>query len=218
MVLLLAFVQQSRGKSENNKIATNFASIVVPTLFTEFPHMGCNAQGRSNQILQQSYSEFRYFASGRKNCLFAEFKLSLIRRHCMLTRYTYDLIKGTQDTLVIDLPIDLGSRNLPLEFFICKKKDLKKKLDDLGTGASMIHNSNAKNYRPANPAYKNTFVIMSEHDEISNQLIDNNVGQLLLKYASGMLQELHITDQKTYNSMNLMMKAVLRLPKAGENN
>ena len=127
------------------------------------------------------------------------------------------MYKGTQDTLVIDIPIDLAGRNLPLEFFVCKKKDLKKKLDDLGASSSMIHNSNAKNYRPANPADKNTFVIMSEHDEISNQLIDNNVGQILLKHATGILQELHITDQKTYNSMNLMMKAVLRLPKASDN-
>ena len=119
--------------------------------------------------------------------------------------------------MVIEIPIDLAGRNLPLEFFICKKKDLKKKLEDLGVGADMIHNSNAKNYRPVNPADKNTFVIMSEHDEISNQLIDNNVGQLLLKYDTGMLQELHITDQKTYNTMNLMMKAVIRLPKSIDN-
>jgi len=133
----------------------------------------------------------------------------------MLTRYVFDIYKATQDTLTIDIPIDLAGRNLPLEFYICKRKDLKKKLEELGDGASMIHNSNAKNYRP-DSADKNTFVVMSEHDEISNQLIDKNVGGQLLLNSSGMLQELHITDQKTYNSMSLMMKAVLRLPKSRE--
>jgi len=81
--------------------------------------------------MQKSYSEYVYFASGRKNCLFAEFKINLIRRHCVLTRWIYDFAKGTTDNLIIDIPIDLGGRELPLEFFICKKKDLKKNLEKM---------------------------------------------------------------------------------------
>ena len=61
-------------------------------------------------------------------------------------------------------------------------------------------------------------MILAEHDEIANQLIDPKVGSSLINMgSSGMLLELHITDQKTYNTMPLMLRAVLRVP-IGENN
>jgi len=81
----------------------------------------------------------------------------------------------------------------------------------------MLSNSNAKHHRVVDVSDKKTLMIMSEHDEISNQLIDAKVGTTLLKLGkSGMLQELHITDQKIYNSMPLMLRATLRLP-SGDN-
>ena len=53
---------------------------------------------------------------------------------------------------------------------------------------------------------------MSEHDEITNQLVDDKVGRILVELgATGVLHELHITDQKAYNGMPLMLRAVLRL-------
>ena len=43
-------------------------------------------------------------------------------------------------------------------------------------------------------------MIMTEHDEIANSLIDASIGADLVKYTnSGMLNELHITDMQTYN-------------------
>lgn len=57
--------------------------------------------------------------------MYADFKLYLIRRQCVLTKYLYDGFKGHEDYLELSIPIDLGNRQLPLEFFICKRKDLK---------------------------------------------------------------------------------------------
>lgn len=55
-------------------------------------------------------------------------------------------------------------------------------------------------------------MIMSEHDEVANQLIDPKVGEVLLKFgSSGMLHELHITDQRTYNGHPLFLRAVIEL-------
>jgi len=60
-------------------------------------------------------------------------------------------------------------------------------------------------------------MIQAEHDEIANQLIDAKVGEILLKYgSSGMLHELHITDQGIYNSCPLFMRAVIELPSGAE--
>jgi len=55
-------------------------------------------------------------------------------------------------------------------------------------------------------------MILSEHDEIANQLIDQAVGQLLLDSTPyGLLHSLHITDQKTYNNFPLFMRVVIQL-------
>jgi hypothetical protein len=96
VIFLASFVKYSMGKKANKSIAENFALIVVPTLFDEFPHLGCNSEGTSQQIVQKSAFEYIYFASGRKNCMFAEFKLSLIRRQCVFT-HVYDIVNGNKD-------------------------------------------------------------------------------------------------------------------------
>jgi len=130
LVLLTHFAILQKGKTENNKIAANFGKITIPTLFNEFPQLGCTTSERSHAILQKSYSEYQYFASGRKNCTYAEFTLSLLRRHCFFTNFVIDKWLGKKDTLTIDIPINLEGResSLPLEFFVCMKKDLKGKL------------------------------------------------------------------------------------------
>jgi hypothetical protein len=210
-ILLASFIKYSMGRSANKSIAENFAMIVVPTLFNEFPHLGCNSEGRSQQIVEKSAFEYIYFASGRKNCIFAEFRLSLIRRQCVMSNI-YDIVSGNSDIMTIDIPIDVKDRNVPLEFLICKKRDLKGKLKEFDYLNDMVYNSNTKNYKP-DAQFKNAFMVMSEHDEIASQLIDARVGTLLSSQKDQCyLQELHVTDQKTYNNMGLMMRATLRLP------
>lgn len=54
---------------------------------------------------------------------------------------------------------------------------------------------------------------MSEHDEIANQIIDEKVGATMLQYgSSGLLHEIHITDQKFYNQLPLFMRVVIQVP------
>lgn len=59
-----------------------------------------------------------------------------------------------------------------------------------------VKNANAKHYRmPEQDMNKNMLMILCEHDEIANNLIDASIGAALVKYtASGMLNELHVTD------------------------
>ena len=81
--------------------------------------------------------------------IYADFKLYLIRRQCILTKYLYDGFKGHEDYLELNIPIDLGNRQLPLEFFICKRKDLKQKMTELSYLKEHVKNANCKNYRVA---------------------------------------------------------------------
>jgi hypothetical protein len=57
--------------------------------------------------------------------MFIELKLSLLRRHCLLTNYIYEVYDPRVDTLTIDVALDCGTKDLPLEFLICRRKDLK---------------------------------------------------------------------------------------------
>jgi len=187
----------------------------VPHLFSEFPHLGTGAEGKSRQILQKSSYEYVYFGSGRKNCIFAEFKLNLIRRQCVLT-HIYDTLMGNKDTITVDIPMDpANNRTIPIEFLICKKKDLKAKLKEFEYMNDMVYNSNTKHYKP-DAQFKNAYMVMSEHDEVASQLVDQRVGAILSNQKdSCYLQELHVTDQKSYNNMPLMMRATLTLPSDG---
>lgn len=159
--------------------------------------MGCGDEDRNFAIMQKTYADYDYFASGKKHCKFAEFHLNLIRRHCVLTEYIYDMFSGNVDRLVIDIALDLGTRELPIELYICRRKDLKQKMKSIEHLSNFVKNSNAKHYRldEKAAASKNSLVIMSEHDEIANQLIDDKVGTTLQKCgSSGLLHEIHITD------------------------
>ena len=121
----------------------------------------------------------------------------------------FDGFKGHEDYLELSIPIDIGNRNLPLEFFICKRKDVKAKLTELAYLKDFVKNANCKNYRiPEAEQNKNTLMIMTEHDEVANQLIDSTIGQELLKItASGLIHEIHVTDMQAYNNYKLFLRA-----------
>lgn len=108
-----------------------------------------------------------------------------------------DKYLGTVDTMTIEIPMNLDKKEYPIEFFICRRKDLKSKMAAMEYLGDMVKNSNAKNYRLGDKMIqeKNALMIMSEHDEVANQLIDEMVGKVLLSMGTnGLLHELHITD------------------------
>ena len=113
----------------------------------------------------------------------------------------------------MNLPIDLKDKELPLEFFICKKKDLKQRMTMMTHLSEFVRNSNAKHYRLGDKEAgdKNTLMIMAEHDEVANQLIDEECGQVLKKFG-GFIQTIHITDQKLYNGFPLFARAEILMP------
>jgi len=131
-VFFIAFVVLSKGKSENSKIATNFGKVVIPTFFHEFTNIGCDFSGDKNNraILQKSYCDFDYFASGRKNSLYCELKLNLVRRHCILTSI-FDAFRGNSDRVELHFPLaNVGQSTVPIEFLIIQKGLVKRKLKE----------------------------------------------------------------------------------------
>ena len=59
-------------------------------------------------------------------------------------------------------------------------------------------------------AKKDYLIVLGENEEITNQLIDSQIGDVLQKYGS-CLYELHITDQQVYNKYPVFMRARIEI-------
>lgn len=165
--------------------------------------------------MHTSYSNFEFLASGRKNMLYAEFKIFLIRRQCLLTSYIHDTIMGYKDRVQIDIPIDIGDRVLPLEVYICRIKDIKEKMKEFKHLNEYVKNSNTKHYKLSEKQQenRNNLMIMTEHDEVANNLISEEIGEALLRLGqTGLLHEIHITDLNMYNNYPLFLRATIEIP------
>jgi hypothetical protein len=56
-------------------------------------------------------------------------------------------------------------------------------------------------------------MIMTEHDEVANNLISEEIGEALLRLGqSGLLNEIHITDLNIYNNYPLFLRAIIEIP------
>jgi hypothetical protein len=88
-----------------------------------------------------------------------------------------------KDKVYVDIPIDLGNRVLPLELFICKLKDVKEKMKEMKHLSQYVKNSNTKHYKLTEKQLlnRNNLMIMTEHDEIANNLISEEIGEALLR-------------------------------------
>lgn len=91
-VFAVAIANFIKGKGQNQSIAIDWSRSNVTALAGQFAHLGCSQESRSVALMQRSYSDYEYFASGRKNCYYAHFKLALKHRHCLLTTCGYDLM------------------------------------------------------------------------------------------------------------------------------
>lgn len=54
---------------------------------------------------------------------------------------------GNVDRVCIDIALDLGSRELPIEFYVCRQKDIKSKMKSIENLSEFVKNSNAKHYK-----------------------------------------------------------------------
>ena len=78
-----------------------------------------------------SYSEWTYYATGRKNCFYALFKYEMIKRHCLLSQYVFDhIFLNYGDVMVLDIPVyhvgtNDGTNPILCEFYLTRRQFLK---------------------------------------------------------------------------------------------
>ena len=146
-----------------------------------------------------SWSEYTFYASGRKNCFYSLYKLELDKRHCFFSKYVLGLLSSSQDVLTVDIPILFpgkyygGPPPNPIEFFLTKKSRSKAAMDiheHFKTLLLPIRSTNLPVPKPptskreAREQQKNDhLIILGENEETTNQLIDRSIGDILQKHG-----------------------------------
>jgi len=97
------------------------------------------------------------------------------------------LIWPKRDQVVIEIPIKVPEYSLsdgtttshiPLEFIICKKRDMKSIMSNFAYLKNCVGPVQAKNYKPEG---SDSLVVLGESEEAVNFIIDNQVGDVLQK-------------------------------------
>ena len=119
------------GKGRNVTVALAARNCTNQTIMRQFEHKGMTNEPNSFALSQESYHQFHYYMSGRKNLLGMEFTYNLKHRHCLLTS-VYDLLVGYKDQIIVDIPLDpkdnAGDAQMPIELYCCRLRDYKSAL------------------------------------------------------------------------------------------
>lgn len=65
------------GKGENRRIVEKWHTQALEEISYQFAYLGLNEDDQSPKLEENSYSEFTYYASGRKNCFYALLKYEM---------------------------------------------------------------------------------------------------------------------------------------------
>jgi len=124
------------GKGKNAAIAQEWHDKSLPLIKDQFSYVGMEDGQVQVDIEQTSWSEYTFYASGRKNCFYSLYKLELQKRHCFFSNYVLGWLGGNQDLLTVDIPILFpggdyggGPPPYPIEFFVTRKSMQKAAMD-----------------------------------------------------------------------------------------
>lgn len=205
---VVCFVVLFIGKRHNAALAQLWHTKSLPVIREQFAYVGFEDGKEVVDIEHTSWSEFTFYASGRKNCFYSLYKLDLDNRHCFFSRFVLGWLYQPKDLLTVDIPVLFpgnygGPPPYPIEFFLTKKSRSKASMEMHEHFKTLLFPVRATNLPvpkpPANKkeakeqAKKDHLIALGENEEIANQLIDKSVGEVLQKYGD-CLEELHITD------------------------
>lgn len=124
---VLCFTVLFVGKRHNAAVSQLWHTKSLPLIREQFAYVGMEDGTMKVGLESTSWSEFTFYASGRKNCFYSLYKLDLQKRHCFFSRFCLGMISPSSDLLTVDIPILFpggdygGPPPYPLEFFLTRK-------------------------------------------------------------------------------------------------
>lgn len=99
------FVVLFVGRRHNNALAEIWHQRSLPVIKENFTYVGMDDGVENLQMEATSFSEFTFYASGRRNAFYALFKLEMFKRHCVFSRWLVDKLYSPGDVLTVDIPV-----------------------------------------------------------------------------------------------------------------
>ena len=206
-VLMIAFLLSYifvclTGKTANNKLSYQWFNENNKYYSENYAHVGTGAEKGSGYLLQESYNNYKYYASGRKNINFTLVSLDLSKRHDLVTICSSIVLPYEKDRIIFELSLNVSY--LPHVFNICRKKDLKymkktyKDIDFMtqaySNSASLISGNNK------------SLVAMSEDDEVMNKIFLGDMTLLrLFREVESSIDIIYLTDRQTFSKESFVL-------------
>lgn len=112
------------GKISNRMIAIRWISTHKQVFSDQFALISAasNEEPNPDELLsQKSFTEYKFFASGRKNCTALLAEITLLKRNDIFWRIIDALAYPYHDKVTLKIPLEESANAHPFLFFICRK-------------------------------------------------------------------------------------------------
>jgi hypothetical protein len=111
--------------------------------------------------------------------------MEMLRRHCVLSSFILEKFSMAEDILTVDIPIRFSKADpnlpsqIPIEFFLAKKHKANQSTVNNENLAQFLNTVRLENLNAILKGKSFGFMAMAEAEEIGNQIIDKNIGEIL---------------------------------------
>lgn len=185
------------GKSQNDSLATRWFIANREYFIKNYAHIGTgNNYDSDSSVLKESYNNFKYYASGRKNLNWTLASLDLIKRQDLVSLITSFFVSNEKDRIIFE--ISINSPSIPHVFSICRKKDIKymkKTYYDIDFMTNLY----------TQELVSKSLVFMTEDDEVSDKLFSDRYLRSLYDKVEPFIDIIYFTDRKTFTKESHML-------------
>ena len=192
-ILIIFFLTCFIGKSSNLSIANKWLKSNQKFFEDNYAHLGGEREynpKNGNLLIKDSYSTYKFFASGRIFLNWMLVNIDLKKRQDLLSMLTSIFLFGEKDKVIYEANLSLVNE-VPAVFMICKKKDAK---------------TNKKNYDEIDlfteimtPAKMSpNLVLMSECEELTDRFFTDKTFVEYYEKVEPYIEMLFFTDRRGF--------------------
>lgn len=190
------------GKVANNKLSYQWICENNKYFNNNYALVGTGQDSDGGSLLQESYNNFKYYASGRCNINYTLISLDLSKRHDLVTILSSVAIPYEKDRIIYEVSLNIPY--LPHVFSICRKKDVKymrKTYTDIDLMTESYNNINSV------VSYKNkSLFILTEDDDILDKILVNDKSlNKTFREIENFIDIIYLTDRQTFSKEKIML-------------
>jgi len=185
------------GKTSNESLAMKWFNANKSFYTYNYAHIGHENNysnfNLSSPFLVDSYSNFKFYASGRVNVNYMLVNIELKKRQDLISSVSSLLMSGEKDKIIYETSLSPAD-NIPMVFCICKKKDKKtlmKTYSDIDFFTQNYSNLSMRN---------EGVIILTENKEIfDDNFFANKDFKKLYNKVENFIDIIFFTDRQTFS-------------------